>query len=1553
MRFKTGPAIQAGENKNETKKITKKLQKQINNEKHPEPKISTENIYRKYATVNEIKTKMNPACGSKFFVEITILGKKTICLTDTGSQINLIGQNQVDEEILRNLAPARFGVKSYTGDCLQILGTFETDIVIGEIKLEKILFYVVTDSQQAIIGTPILSQQGLSIDLHRRSLNKNGKVAQLWTEPNREIKTNSINLKLTSKIDRSNKIQFESTIDVIIPANSEKFIKIEARHPIEYNGYYATEISSINTKFGVLIGKSVSSLSHNKTSCVICVCNATNRKITIEKNTRLINMVEVSIQEQVQTIPNNSAEKIARVLQEVKIGTNNPEMKRKAQALVEQYADIFAADDELLGHTDQAIYHINTGNSPPIAQQRYRTPYYLKNELKQIIDKNVESGLMEPCSSPWSAPVLLVKKPNGSWRLVCDYRKLNNVTVADCYPLPQIDDLITSLSHSKVYSSSDLWTGFHQIPCTEETKQKLAIATEFGQFTWTAMPMGGKNCPAAFQRLMDKTFHRIPRSRLVIYIDDFMAHDKTEEANINNCQEVFALFRKNKLKLRASKTKLLMSEIEFCGYTISDGVKKPNQNKVVAVKQLKNPSNKQEAQSLFGLLNYHRSFIPYFARKSAPITDTYKGNFSWTTAADTALSQLKTEICTAALQLRIPDVNNANYVLETDASNEGYGACLFICNKKKDEHHHNANCLRPVEYLSKRFDTAQRNYQTMEKELLAGKEALKKWSHFLLGRKFIWRTDNSCLAWAQRIRSRKLKISQWMAEIAEYNFTIQLRPSATMKVTDCLSRQYVELNMLQVRKPQLAELQDNDEILHEVKNFVTINRWPIKPSEQIRPYARKREHLIFGRAGELLLNENNRIRTIPPKSLKHDIIKSYHDSNGHPGENQCINQLQRNYYWPGLTIDVKNYINTCHQCQVTKPCLRPHNPPQGKSQTPKDSWEVIAWDLIGPLNITRHGNRYGLIGIDTFSKKVYGQAIPAKDSVSVTRHIKQMLLRNPKMPKVLLSDNGGEFVGLQQLCQLYGITNRKSAPYHPQTNGAVERANQTIKNRLFSTLNGEDSWDDRLDEVLHSINCSSNAVTGVSPFQIETGHAGTSVKDKMQHSTNPRANIESIVYNVHSRIVNEKEQRQEKFGNENFQPYVNGSLVLAKNMVNKLPRFLGPFKIIEIRGHGASYKLRDISTGITLLRSGIHLKPYNLRENPIVTEREDEQTQSESDESDEIEWEDPMDDFYFPVRDPENSDSETDESTDCFSPTASTNRNSENNSDLNPDPSQDPNENRNENLNPDQAPDPNPDLNENRDQNLNPDRNPDQNPDLNPDLNADLNENRNQNLNHFEAENTEWVDGANISIYHLAETDGQEGQINDETLDHSEPQLEVRNETIQSTTQPCSDMIQNNTESAEEPESDIQLSDSSLIDPSTSPCHLTTNEMNMEQIDQLIEKYEVDGMKYIEGLKYDKMAAINEHFNKYHPDWPKTSNNVLVFQTNFEISREKTLGQLSKGHLLTLMSHYGIRKPRFLNTMKKSNLQSYLDSKIRKHFPTHPVHQESNELIFQPTYSTK
>ena len=1170
-------------------------------------------------TINAIEDQ---SCGPKAIISADILNAKQSVLLDTGSQINAISQYKLPEEILKNLAPSLRTITSYTGNEVGILGTFITDVVIGKIKLTDCYFYVSRDDRRTIIGTPAIMSNKIVINLSENTITQQDKSELLELQSDCfNITAAELGLKENIPNQQPPPLQMHSTTGITIPKKSTKFIEISARHSVESPTYFATlDAFDHNMDHGILVGKSVSLLSADNPTCIIRLCNINDHEIQIEPMRRIINLHAVSIQdvpinkqsELVQNFSHPTTEinnvgaspeniKFNQVIKDVKIGSTIKANIEAVHQLIAENLQAFATDDEPLGQTDKAVYDINTGDSPPVAQSRYRTPYYLRNEMKQIIDKNVESGLMEPCSSPYAAPVLLVKKKSGKWRLVCDYRRLNEVTISDSYPLPAISDLVTNLSSSKIFSSADLWTGFHQIPCSEKAKEKLAITTEFGQYTWLSMPMGGKNAPSVFQRLMDTVFRSIPRDSLLIYLDDLLVHSLTEEDNITQLRRVLQTLIANNLKIRASKTECLMSEIQFCGYILSDGSKKPNPTKVEAVKLLRSPTSKSEAQSVFGLLNYHRFFIKHFAKKAAPITKAYKGRFQWTDEAQSALQLLKEQISDSALKLKIPDVTNGKFVLETDASKDGYGACLFICTSDKP-HNHGPKCLRPVEYASRQFDVAQRNYSTLEKELLAGREALRKWSHFLLGRKFTWRTDNACLQWAHKVRSRILKVSQWLAEISEYDIVIERRPSSTMKVSDCLSRSFAELQSLQVTKTDLRDLQENDPVMERVRHYASIGRWPNQTPPNIREYFLRRSNLMFGTSGELLLRGSSGLRTLPPTALTEEILKSYHDKNGHPGEKQTIDQLEKNYFWPTLSQDAKNYIHSCHKCQTTKPNLRPKQPPKGLSETPTGPWQMISWDLIGPLPITEKSYKFVLTGFDLFSKRVYGRPLQTKSSDVVGNSIRHMLMQNPQMPKTILTDNGTEFATLSDLCREFQITHKTGAAYHPETNGGCERANQTLKNRLF--CDDMETWDERLDHAVHSINCSKHAVTGLSPFAIETGHPGRNIHDFVEHSNTAQANNQRHIEETRTKIVQEKQARFQKFNNENFDPYNVGDKVLARNMVAKFPRYLGPLEIIYVRGNGLSYVLKDLKTGKKYTRAVKQLKSYCERPDHMFNQNE-------------------------------------------------------------------------------------------------------------------------------------------------------------------------------------------------------------------------------------------------------------------------------------------------------------------------------------------------------------
>ena len=1136
---------------------------------------------KNHATVNMMTTKH---AGPKYLVNASIFNSPINMLLDSGSQVNIVNQSHCPEDVLANLAPSPVTVNAYNGSSVDILGVFETDVYIGQICIKQTPVFVTTNAFKPILGTPALDQ--LKIDFQAKQISNHTHNAQI-RESASFVDISNINLKTTEKRPDNRTLQLYAGETVKIPPNSEIVLNAQIQNDYKENGLWATEPQTCLVK-NCIVAKSVSRFSRHAKKAVIRLCNVSTTTVEVPRKAPIVKVSPV-----IAVAPKTS--NAANVLNDVKIGNVAEPHRKDIIELLNKYADVFAEDDKPLNKTAAAEFDIDTGSSPPISQQKYRTPYFLRNELRKIIDKNVKHGLMEECSSPWAAPTLLVKKPNGSWRLVCDYRKLNTVTTGDAYPLPEINDCVNELSESRIFSTTDLYSGFHQIPTSNAAKQKLAVITDFGQYTWCRMPMGAKNCPAVFQRMMDKCFRQMPLSSLVVYLDDVLIHSKTITEHISKLEELFQILRSNNLQIRGNKTVIATNEVTFCGYRIKDGVKYPNTEKIKAVKELRIPQSPKSAQMIFGLLNYHRAFIKDFARKAAPITKTYnsKGRFCWPKEANDALNLLKTEICDAALRLTIPCLKTSKFVLETDACDTGYAGTLFICKNKEEHGKHNSSCLRPVEYMSCQFTPAQSRYYIQEKELYSGKEAMRKWRHYLLGRQFDWQIDNACLKWAHRIRSSKPRISQWLAEISEFDARTILKPSSQMKVTDCLSRQFAEINTIRISRSEITNLQENDPELKKIRNFAAIDRWPSKATEDVDYFKKHRSSIIFGRAGEMLVRDSGIVKLAVPDSIKREIIKTYHDDVGHPGIEKTITDISSRYIWPSLDRDVSNFVKTCHKCQISKPNLKPKQPPLGESETPSQPFEYLAFDLIGPLPTTDNENKYAIVGLDLFTKRVYAAPLPTKHAEFVLAEIERIVFSNPFPPKTILTDNGTEFAGLQQFCHQYNIRHSQSPPYHPQTNGAVERMNQTLKQRLFE-VDEEETWDERLSRIVHAINCSKNAVTQSTPFQLETGFRGRNMQDQIEITAEPSQNIQDLHKSALERILMEKASRVERKQNPKFVPFSVGDLVLAKNHTQKFPRYTGPYVISKVRGDGLSYEIKQVDGFGTQIRAVTDLKAYHM-----------------------------------------------------------------------------------------------------------------------------------------------------------------------------------------------------------------------------------------------------------------------------------------------------------------------------------------------------------------------
>ena len=618
-----------------------------------------------------------------------------------------------------------------------------------------------------------------------------------------------------------------------------------------------------------------------------------------------------------------------------------------------------------------------------------------------------------------------------------------------------------------------------------------------------------------------------------------------------------------------------MPEIKFCGHIIKNCLLFICKSRVEAVEKIVAPVDKKGAQSIFGFFNYLRHFIKDFAKIAKPISDTFRGyHFKWSQEAQDALIKLKQILRSNALSLRIPDMERDKFILETDASDFSMGGCLFVC-RKDHVADHGPDCLEPVQFFSENFSDSQFKKFIREKELLAFRNALAKFRVYLLGRHFVWRTDNDSLKWANSLKTSKDKIARLLAEVSEFNYEIQIKRSGDLKVSDYLSRVKI-LAALKLGESKFSEMQKNDPLLTKIYNWMKISRWPgnDKNSEEINFWKKNRPFLHVNENNCLIFRKGDKAKLIVPELYRLKLIETYHDHSGHPGVENTLATLGDLYTWYNIREDLRSYIKTCPNCQREKPNLRPTIPPPCKTDTPDAPFLKISCDLTGPLSVTDRDNKYILVCNDHFSKKISARPLMSKHSWEVLRAFREIIHNNPFLPSTVLTDNGGEFKGdFTAFLAEKGIRHVTTAPYNPKANGLTERSNQTLKNRLQPHKNTTD-WDLRLPEVTQLINMCPNDTTKVSPFLVETGYKGDHPNNPVYYKNTIQANLQELRQQIKNRQEREKLSRTGLYNFSNNAPFKINDKVLIKTRVGP-DRFTGPFIIIKEFASGRSFLLKD------------------------------------------------------------------------------------------------------------------------------------------------------------------------------------------------------------------------------------------------------------------------------------------------------------------------------------------------------------------------------------------
>ena len=742
------------------------------------------------------------------------------------------------------------------------------------------------------------------------------------------------------------------------------------------------------------------------------------------------------------------------------------------ERVLKQYASVFEPLSPGMPPEGRVQHHIDLQpGARPKSKPPYRLSKFEEEECVRQLKVYLEMGHIQPSKSPYGAPVLFARKKNGKLRFCVDYRALNDQTIKDRFPLPRIDDLLDRLQGASVFSKLDLAQGYHQIQLAPEDVHKTAFTTQSGHFEFRVMPFGLCNAPATFQRLMNSTLSPYIGRFCMVYLDDIIVFSKDTDSHQKHLAMVLEKLAGAGLKTQISKCEFGMAKLEFLGHIVSaDGIQM-DPGKVKAMTDWPVPKNSTEVKGFLGLLNYYRRFIRNFARIALPLTeltrDEAKLSFTWTPQAQHAFETLKGKMVTGPV-LQMPDLDKPFRVF-TDA-------CLFAAGGTLEQKH--GQEWKPVAYFSKKFNPAQRNYDTRDREALGIVLALHEWRCYLQGSHFLVNNDHHTLQRLQSQAHLSSRNARWAEFLQEFDCTIQYVKGEDNAAADAFSRR-PDLFAMGATAVGLADsFVEKIKSSYETDQFYLASKGGSKRSAMLI----EKDGFVWHKFGKLYL----------PHALRQQVVLETHRSaySGHFGVERVCAKLQEQFWWPRMTPTVKALLRSCHECQVVAPRNKGKLGLLKPIAVPQKCWEQVTLDLITGLPES-DGYDACVVFVDRLSKMVhYAPCRKTINAPGMARLFIRDVVRLHGWPKVVISDRDPRFDAdfWRSVLKGSGTQLRMSTAYHPETDGQTERANRTLLAMLRKfAIDSDTNWVDHLPWLEFAYNDSKHCGTGYTPFFLVQG----------------------------------------------------------------------------------------------------------------------------------------------------------------------------------------------------------------------------------------------------------------------------------------------------------------------------------------------------------------------------------------------------------------------------------------------------------------------------------
>ena len=830
--------------------------------------------------------------------------------------------------------------------------------------------------------------------------------------------------------------------------------------------------------------------------------------------------------------------------------------RQSLRDLLHKYEHVFPAPGEPVTGRSKSVQHeIEINNARPVrCGPRRLAPAGLRRE-QDCVREMLSGGQIEPSDSPWASPVVLVTKKDGSTRFCVDYRRLNSLTVKDAYPLPRIDDSLRLLGNQQWFSTMDLASGYWQVAMSPDAQKKAAFVTNEGLFQFRVMPFGLCNAPATFERLMDRVLCGMRWSRCLVYLDDVISFGKTVPEAIWRLEEVLARLSDFGLQLKAKKCTFMQTEVGFLGHIVGRTGLACDPNKLSAVRDWHEPTKLKGVRQFIGFVGYYRRFVKDFAKLADPLVLlTRKGvPFVWGSDQQSSFDALKACLLCAPI-LGFPTEDD-RFVLDTDASLFAIGGVLSqiqneeevviayasrslrlsqrrYCTTRREMLAAVVMCTHFRSYLRGSQFTLRTDHSSLRwlQKFKNEDGMLARW-YLLLGQfsvTFEYRPgslhNNADGMSRQCGQCKRPDCPVSAADLPTIDTDAQSllvdQPFATSEMGDSMDADLLPelsgetwvasalLDELTVDLPatgvgdELVSDTTSDKILQTVRSWVESGVAPpwlecAGLAPELRSWRLQVGNIKIDSEGRLWRRRSPPAvgsQLVVPVKKRREFIREFHDSlfAGHLGITRTVYRLLDRVYWPGLRGDVQTYIKSCTVCIARKsPC--PRKVPMGHVNV-GHRWERVAMDLLDMSVTTTRGNRYVLVMVDCFTRWTEAFPLPDKTAQSVADAFFNQVVCRFGMPSVIHSDQGREFENkiMQELCLLGGSHKTKTTPYHPESDGMVERFNRTLLMMLamFAGKNRDD-WDDLLPAVMMAYRSSVHESTGFSPYRLMFGEECT------------------------------------------------------------------------------------------------------------------------------------------------------------------------------------------------------------------------------------------------------------------------------------------------------------------------------------------------------------------------------------------------------------------------------------------------------------------------------